>query len=135
APLDFDKRVSAVSHFKAMEESETLAAANKRVGNILAKFDGELFTVFNADLATEVAENNLANTFAEISSKVKPLQAASDYQAVLSELSKIKQPIDEFFDNVMVMADDEQVKINRLTLLNEIRNSFLDIADISVLQS
>ena len=135
APLDFDKRVSAVSHFKAMEESETLAAANKRVGNILSKFDGELFTVFNTDLATEVAEKNLANAFAEISSKVKPLQAASDYQAVLSELSKIKQPIDEFFDNVMVMADDEQVKINRLTLLNEIRNSFLEIADISVLQS
>jgi glycyl-tRNA synthetase beta chain len=135
APLDFEKRISAVSHFKSMAESETLAAANKRVGNILAKFKGELFNQFNTSLATEAAETALANTFAEISNKVKPLQAVRDYKAVLSELSQIKQPIDEFFDNVMVMADDEQVKINRLTLLNEIRNSFLAIADISVLQN
>ena len=135
APLDFEKRISAVSHFKAMTESETLAAANKRVGNILAKFKGELFTEFKPSLATEAAETSLANTFAEISNKVKPLQQVRDYKAVLSELSQIKEPIDEFFDNVMVMADDEQVKINRLTLLNEIRNSFLVIADISVLQS
>ena len=135
APLDFEKRISAVSHFKSMAESETLAAANKRVGNILAKFNGELFAEFKTSLATEAAETSLANTFAEISNKVKPLQEARDYKAVLTELSQIKQPIDEFFDNVMVMADDEEIKINRLTLLNEIRNSFLAIADISVLQS
>jgi glycyl-tRNA synthetase beta chain len=135
APLDFEKRVSAVSHFKSMAESETLAAANKRVGNILAKFNGELFTQFNSSLATEKAELSLANTFSDISNKIKPLQEARDYKAVLTELSQIKQPIDEFFDSVMVMADDEEVKINRLTLLNEIRNSFLAIADISVLQN
>ncbi len=135
APLDFDKRVSAVSHFKAMAESATLAAANKRVGNILAKFDGQLYANFDTTIASEEAEMALANTFSEIKTKVMPLQAARDYQAVLAELSKIKQPIDDFFDNVMVMADDEKVKTNRLTLLNEIRNSFLVIADISVLQS
>ena len=135
APLDFEKRISAVSHFKSMSEAETLAAANKRVGNILAKFNGELFSEFKSTLATEQAEIDLANTFATISNKVQPLQKARDYKAVLAELSQIKQPIDEFFDNVMVMADDEQVKINRLTLLSEIRNSFLAIADISLLQS
>ena len=135
APLDFDKRVSAVNHFKSMAESATLAAANKRVGNILAKFDGQLFTVFKNDIATETAEITLANTFETIKAKIKPLQQARDYQAVLSELSQLKQPIDDFFDNVMVMADDEQIKTNRLTLLNEIRNSFLAIADISLLQS
>ena len=135
APLDFEKRVSAVSYFKSMAESETLAAANKRVGNILAKFNGELFTEFKTSLATESAETSLANTFAEVSNKIAPLQATRDYKSVLTELSQIKQPIDEFFDSVMVMADDEQVKVNRLTLLNEIRNSFLAIADISVLQN
>ena len=135
SPLDFDKRVSAVSHFKTLEQSTTLAAANKRVGNILAKFDGQLFDEFNQSITCEHAEKALAETFSSIKKIIAPLQAARDYQAVLTELSQIKQPIDEFFDSVMVMADDEQVKINRLTLLNEIRNSFLAIADISMLQS
>ncbi|MEW6989578.1 glycine--tRNA ligase subunit beta [Colwelliaceae bacterium 6441] len=135
APLDFDKRVSAVSHFKAMAESATLAAANKRVGNILAKFDGQLYAEFNSEIASEAAEINLATTFTKIKSNIKPLLDRRDYQAVLTELSQVKEPIDVFFDSVMVMADDEKTKINRLTLLNEIRNSFLAIADISVLQS
>ncbi|WP_206485919.1 glycine--tRNA ligase subunit beta [Thalassotalea sp. G2M2-11] len=135
APLDFDKRVSAVMHFKSMAEAETLAAANKRVGNILAKFEGELFPQFDKGLTTDAAETTLADTFAAIREKLIPLQASKDYQAVLTELSQIREPIDSFFDSVMVMADDEQVKVNRLTLLNEIRNSFLAVADISLLQS
>ncbi|WP_286235963.1 glycine--tRNA ligase subunit beta [Thalassotalea sediminis] len=135
APLDFDKRVSAVNHFKSMEASQTLAAANKRVGNILAKFEGKLSETFDTTLAIDEHEKNLANTFANVKATVKLLVEAQDYQQAFTELAQIKQPIDEFFDNVMVMADDEQVKINRLTLLNEIRNSFLDIADISVLQN
>ncbi|OKY27553.1 MULTISPECIES: glycine--tRNA ligase subunit beta [Thalassotalea] len=135
APLDFEKRVLAVNHFKTMEAAQTLAAANKRVGNILAKFDGQLFSTFNTDYATDDNETELANTFAKVKEKIQPLVAAQDYQQALAELANIKQPIDNFFDNVMVMADDEQVKVNRLTLLNEIRNRFLDIADISVLQN
>ena len=89
---------------------------------------------FNTDLATEQAERDLANIYQEISLKVLPLMADKNYQAALSELAQLKAPIDTFFDNVMVMIDDEAVKINRLTLLNEIRNSFFAIADISVLQ-
>jgi len=134
APLDFDKRISAVSHFKTLAAAEALAAANKRVGNILAKFDGELYQSFNNDIASEAAEQNLASVFDTVKANVTPLTADKNYQAALTELAQLKQPIDEFFDNVMVMADDEKVKINRLTLLNEIRNSFLAIADISVLQ-
>ena len=133
-PLDFEKRVKAVSYFRTLDEASTLAAANKRVGNILAKFDGELYSTFKAELATEEAELNLANAYAAIYEKVTPLMAAKDYQAALSELALLKAPIDTFFDSVMVMADDEAIKINRLTLLNEIRNSFFAIADISVLQ-
>lgn len=135
SPLDFDKRINAVTHFSKLAEAETLAAANKRVGNILAKFDGELYDNFNKDIATEAAELQLALSFTEISTKLQPLLADKDYQTALSELSALKAPIDSFFDSVMVMADDESVKINRLTLLNEIRNSFFNIADISLLQA
>ncbi|MFB1014845.1 MAG: glycine--tRNA ligase subunit beta [Alteromonadaceae bacterium] len=134
APLDFDKRIKAVSYFRDLVEAEALAAANKRVGNILAKFDGELYEIFNDELAEEGAETLLATVYSDINNTIIPLLAEQDYQAALTELAKLKAPIDNFFDNVMVMSDDEAVKINRLTLLNQIRNSFLAIADISVLQ-
>ncbi len=134
APLDFDKRIKAVSFFGELPEAATLAAANKRVGNILAKFDGQLYDEFKVDLATEQAEKELADIFKNISATVAPLLADKNYQAALTELAQLKTPIDTFFDSVMVMSDDEAVKINRLTLLNEIRNSFFAIADISVLQ-
>ncbi len=133
APLDFDKRIKAVTFFGELAEAATLAAANKRVGNILAKFDGQLYESFKTDLANEQAEKDLANIFQEISLKVAPLMTQKDYQAALTELAQLKAPIDTFFDNVMVMSDDEAVKVNRLTLLNEIRNSFFAIADISML--
>lgn len=133
APLDFDKRIKAVSYFGELPEAETLAAANKRVGNILAKFEGQLYKSFKTELASEQAEKDLAITLQGISLKVAPLVSEKNYQAALTELAQLKTPIDIFFDNVMVMSDDEAVKINRLTLLNEIRNSFLNIADISLL--
>jgi glycyl-tRNA synthetase beta chain len=134
APLDFEKRIKAVNHFKTLEEAATLAAANKRVGNILAKFKGELYTEFKANLASELAEKALAEAFNEVKTNIAPLMATKDYQAALTELACLKAPIDNFFDNVMVMADDEAVKINRLTLLNQIRNSFFAIADVALLQ-
>jgi glycyl-tRNA synthetase beta chain len=133
SPLDFDKRIKAVTFFGELAEAATLAAANKRVGNILAKFDGQLYDGFKTELASEKAEKDLADIFQNISLKVAPLMTQKNYQAALSELAQLKTPIDTFFDNVMVMSDDEAVKINRLTLLNEIRNSFFAIADISLL--
>ena len=134
APLDFEKRIKAVSHFKSLEESVTLAGANKRVGNILAKFKGKLYPVFKADLASEAEEKALAKAFDEVKTTIAPMMLAKDYQAALTELACLKTPIDNFFDNVMVMADDEAVKTNRLTLLHEIRNSFFAIADVALLQ-
>jgi glycyl-tRNA synthetase beta chain len=133
APLDFDKRIKAVTFFGELPEAATLAAANKRVGNILAKFDGQLYDGFKTELASEQAEKDLAETFEVIRLKVAPLVASKNYQEALTELAQLKTPIDTFFDGVMVMSDDEAVKINRLTLLNEIRNSFFAIADISLL--
>jgi glycyl-tRNA synthetase beta chain len=133
-PLDFDKRIEAVSFFKGLTEAQNLAAANKRVGNILAKFDGDLYKSIKAELATEQAEIVLTEKYQQIYNEVKPLMAEKNYQAALKALALLREPIDSFFDSVMVMADDEAVKINRLTLLNDIRNSFFAIADISLLQ-
>ena len=94
----------------------------------------QLYSEFKQELASEAAEQELAESFAKVKVKVVPLMAAKDYQNALAELATLKQPIDNFFDNVMVMADDEAVKTNRLTLLSEIRDSFFAIADISLLQ-
>jgi len=134
SPLDFDKRIQAVNYFKSLPEAATLAAANKRVGNILAKFDGQLLTIFDLSLAKETEEIQLASDFSAINITIEPMRAEQNYQAILTELSRLKTPIDNFFDNVMVMSDDQQLKTNRLTLLNLVRNSFYDIADISILQ-
>ncbi|UJF19321.1 glycine--tRNA ligase subunit beta [Vibrio sp. SS-MA-C1-2] len=133
-PSDFDKRVKAVSHFRELEAAESLAAANKRVGNILAKFDGELSSQVDTSLLTEAEEIKLAASVAEKVAQLEPLFTTGDYQQALTLLSELRNDVDAFFDNVMVMADDLAVKTNRLTLLNQLREQFLNVADISLLQ-
>ncbi|MGY5613835.1 glycine--tRNA ligase subunit beta [Vibrio brasiliensis] len=133
-PADFDQRVKAVSHFRELEAAEALAAANKRVGNILAKFDGELAAEIDLALLQEDAEKALAESVEVMTEALEPAFATGNYQEALSKLADLREPVDAFFDNVMVMADDEALKTNRLTLLNNLRNLFLQIADISLLQ-
>ncbi|MCP3698715.1 MAG: glycine--tRNA ligase subunit beta [Aliivibrio sp.] len=133
-PADFDKRVKAVSHFRELDAAESLAAANKRVGNILAKFDGELAQEIDLALLQEDAEKVLTEKVEILAEALEPVFSAGNYQEALSRLAELREPVDAFFDGVMVMADDEALKINRLTLLNKLRNLFLDIADISLLQ-
>ncbi len=133
-PADFDQRVKAVSHFRNLEEAEALAAANKRVGNILAKYDGELSADVDLSLLQEEAEKALAENVEVMAEALEPAFATGNYQQALSQLANLRKPVDAFFDNVMVMADDEALKKNRLTLLNNLRNLFLQIADISLLQ-
>lgn len=133
-PADFDRRVKAVSHFRELEAAEALAAANKRVGNILAKFDGELAESIDLALLQEDAEKALAESVEVMAEALEPAFATGNYQDALSKLADLREPVDAFFDNVMVMADDEALKKNRLTLLNKLRNLFLQIADISLLQ-
>ncbi|EOX3405455.1 glycine--tRNA ligase subunit beta [Vibrio cholerae] len=133
-PADFDQRVKAVSHFRALEEAEALATANKRVGNILAKYDGELGEEIDLALLQEDAEKALAEAVEIMAEALEPAFATGNYQEALSKLAGLRAPVDAFFDNVMVMADDEALKKNRLTLLNKLRNLFLQIADISLLQ-
>ena len=133
-PSDFDKRVKAVSHFRDLDAAESLAAANKRVGNILAKFDGELPTTVDNSLLVEAAEKELAAKVEAVVATLAPVFAAGDYQQALTELASLREAVDAFFDNVMVMAEDEKLKVNRLALLNLLRNQFLQVADISLLQ-
>ncbi|MCF8780773.1 glycine--tRNA ligase subunit beta [Vibrio sp. IRLE0018] len=133
-PADFDQRVKAVSHFRELEAAEALAAANKRVGNILAKFDGELAAEIDLALLQEDAEKVLAENVEVMTEALEPAFATGNYQEALSKLADLREPVDAFFDNVMVMADDDALKTNRLTLLNNLRNLFLQIADISLLQ-
>ena len=132
-PVDFDKRIRAVAAFNALPQAEALAAANKRVSNILAKNDASLNTDLDQSLLSEDAEQTLAQQLAELQSRVAPMFANGDYQQALSALAELQGPVDAFFDNVMVMADDEAVRNNRIALLVQLRNLFLQAADISLL--
>ncbi len=133
SPLDFDRRIEAVSHFRNLTEAEALAAANKRVSNILGKQKGEIATDVDADLLQEDAEKALASALAEVEHDLQPVFEQGDYRTALEKLAALRDVIDSFFDNVMVMADDEAVRANRLALLKRLRRLFLGVADISLL--
>lgn len=133
APLDFDQRVQAVQAFRQLPEAEALAAANKRVSNILAKAEGEVPEAVNASLFTETAEKALGSAVATAEDEVAPLAAARDYRAALARLAALRAPVDAFFEEVLVNADDNAVKANRYALLAKLRGLFLGVADISLL--
>lgn len=133
APLDFDQRVQAVQAFRQLPEAEALAAANKRVSNILAKAEGEVPAAVNASLFIETAEKALGSAVASAEAQVAPLAAARDYRAALAQLAALRAPVDAFFEEVLVNADDNAVKANRYALLAKLRGLFLGVADISLL--
>ena len=132
-PADFDARVRAVSHFRTLDSAEALAAANKRVSNILAKADAAIGEI-NLTACVEPAEKALAEAVLVLRTEVQPLIAQSDYTAVLDKLANLRAPVDSFFDNVMVNAEDPALRQNRLAILNTLQGLFLQVADISVLQ-
>ncbi|RUO19171.1 glycine--tRNA ligase subunit beta [Aliidiomarina haloalkalitolerans] len=132
--LDFDRRVKAVAEFRTNPQAEALAAANKRVSNILAKSDEQLGPV-QPDLLVESAEKALYDVLNGLKDKVSAAAVNGDYAGALSALATLRAPVDEFFDSVMVNADDDAVRRNRLSLLDALRNEFLKVADISLLQS
>ncbi|WP_431224372.1 glycine--tRNA ligase subunit beta [Serratia sp. L9] len=133
-PADFDARVKAVTHFRTLEEAAALAAANKRVSNILAKSSDVLLDHVHASVLKEPAELKLATHLVVLRDKLEPFFAEGRYQEALVELAALRETVDAFFDSVMVMAEDEAVRVNRLTLLSKLRELFLQVADISVLQ-
>ncbi len=132
-PADFDARVRAVSHFRTLDSAEALAAANKRVSNILAKADAAIGEI-NLTACVEPAEKALAEAVLVLRTEVQPLIAQGDYTAVLDKLANLRAPVDSFFDNVMVNAEDPALRQNRLAILNTLQDLFLQVADISVLQ-
>ena len=134
-PYDFHRRLNAVVEFRKLPEAESLAAANKRIGNILKQAGNLNNNDFSVDLLQEDAELKLATAIDSIKKKVNPLLDNSEYEHALSELAGLRDDIDTFFDDVMVMCDDEAVKNNRLALLNQLSNLFLKTADISRLQN
>ena len=132
-PADFDARVRAVSHFRTLDSAEALAAGNKRVSNILAKADAAIGEI-NLTACLEPAEKALAEAVLALRTEVQPLIAQGDYTAVLDKLANLRAPVDSFFDNVMVNAEDPALRQNRLAILNTLQDLFLQVADISVLQ-
>ncbi|WP_369309603.1 glycine--tRNA ligase subunit beta [Providencia rettgeri] len=133
-PADFDARVKAVTHFRSLEEAQALAAANKRVSNILSKSDEKLSDTVLASVLKTPEEVKLATHVVVLQDKLAPMFAQRNYQDALAELASLRDVVDEFFENVMVMDEDQAVRVNRLTLLSQLRELFLKVADISLLQ-
>ena len=135
SPLDFEQRVKAVSTFKTLPEAVPLAAANKRIANLLKKLDGKTATdTVDSALFVEAKEQALYDAVTAQQATLKPLLADKDYTQALSSLAAIRPEVDAFFDGVMIMSDDESLKQNRLALLNSLRGLFLQVADLSSLQ-
>lgn len=132
-PLDFEQRLKAVVSFRRLTASESLAAANKRISNILKKVETAIPAEVDPSLLKENAEQTLAASLQAQQTKVLPLFAVGDYEEALLSLAHLREPVDNFFNDVMVMTEDEALRNNRLALLNQLRGLFLRVADLSVL--
>jgi glycyl-tRNA synthetase beta chain len=133
-PYDFACRIDAVNQFTQLEAAESLASANKRITNILKKLTC-IPTQLTTELFIEPAEKKLAEQLAKVSLRVNPLLAQSHYTQALTELAELKDVVDHFFDEVMVMTDDEALKNNRIALLAQLQGLFLQVADLSLLKT
>ena len=135
-PLDIDARVNAVASFSLLPEAGDLAIANKRVSNIISKQLGKSEPVtLDSNLLVEPAEKTLAESITRMSLLSEPLLASRDYTNVLKNLATLRDPIDSFFNDVMVMADDQALRNNRLSLLSNLRALFVNVADIAQMAS
>ena len=128
---DVPKRLGAVRAFAALPESASLAAANKRVGNILKKIEGELPTEVQPALLTEAAEQALADALAGVKPQADALFEQHDYAGSLKALAALKAPVDAFFDDVMVNAEDPALRANRQALLKQLHDAMNRVADLS----
>ena len=135
-PLDIDGRVNAVASFSLLPEADDLVAANKRVSNIISKqLENKSPAPLNVDLLTEPAEKTLAESISRLESLSGPLLDNREYSTVLKHLATLRDPIDAFFNDVMVMVDDQSLRDNRLSLLSKLRTLFINVADISQMAS
>jgi glycyl-tRNA synthetase beta chain len=127
------KQLNAVRAFAGLPESESLAAANKRVGNILKKVEGGVPIEVDAAHFVESAEKNLFDALTQIKPKADTAFESGDYTSSLQTLAALKTPVDAFFDSVMVNADDPALRANRLALLNQLHQTMNRVADLSKL--
>ena len=132
--LDFIKRLNAVKDFQQLPEAASLAAANKRVNNLLKKQESQGKNQVAQSLLVDPAELALWEKINVIRDKINTLYEATQYKETLAELSKLKEVIDQFFEKVMIMIDDKKLRNNRLALLQELHTLFALVADLSVLQ-
>ena len=133
SPLDFFRRIRAVQAFRALPEAESLSAANKRICNLLKKIE-EPMVKDTLDEFESPCEKNLAEALGSAQADSAPLLARGDYTQALCRLAALKDPIDAFFEGVMVLADDPRVRSNRLALVSRVALLFQATADISRLQ-
>jgi glycyl-tRNA synthetase beta chain len=133
-PHDFHHRILAVTDFCKLPAAESLAIANKRISNILKKADLQINESVDKHLLREQAEQQLASAVENVGGRVIPMLEKQDYGNALAELAGLRESVDVFFDDVMVMCDDESLKNNRLALLRDLRSLFMRTADISRLQ-
>ncbi len=133
--LDIDRRIQACRAFRELPQAQSLAAANKRISNILRKNTAEVAPDVDPGLLREPAEQQLAAELNTLQAEVIPLMEAGDYRSALTRLAALRESVDGFFDGVMVMVDDDKLRANRLALLKSLGDLFLRVADLSRLQS
>ena len=133
SPLDFDQRVQAVQAFRKLPQAAALAAANKRVSNLLSKAEGGVAAQVEAHYFDNPSEFALHAAIQQADHAVHPLAAARQYNEALAKLAGLREPVDAFFEAVLVNAEDARVRANRYALLARLRGLFLGVADISVL--
>jgi glycyl-tRNA synthetase beta chain len=131
SPLDFDARLRAVERFLKLDAAASLAAANKRIANILRKAQLPQAPAVNTGLLRAPAEQRLHGELERLRPQVEPLLEKRNYTEALRQLAQLREPVDAFFDSVMVMDNDAELRNNRLTLLAQLRNLFLHTADLS----
>ncbi|MCS3903423.1 glycyl-tRNA synthetase beta chain [Methylohalomonas lacus] len=132
-PLEFHQRLLAVQDFRQLAAADSLAAANKRIGNLLKQADG-VATTLDAAVLEDASEKHLAAQLEQLQREIEPLLATNQYAAALTALAGLRDSVDAFFDNVMVMCDDPELRSNRIALLASLSAQFRRIADISRLQ-
>ena len=131
--LDFDQRVQAVQAFRQLPEAAALAAVNKRVSNLLSKVEGTVSTHVEARYFDNASEFSLFSAIQKADEAVQPMAAARQYNEALTRLASLREPVDAFFEAVMINAEDPSVRANRYALLARLRGLFLGVADISLL--
>jgi glycyl-tRNA synthetase beta chain len=131
SPLDFDARLKAVERFLKLDAAQSLAAANKRIANILRKADRAATTAVQPELFQAEAERRLYSALEQLKPEIEPLLARREYSRALERLAELREPVDAFFDSVMVMDENTDLRNNRLGLLAALRQLFLHTADLS----